>query len=66
MTAGKAGRVFERFYRGGNRDSGGFGLGLAIAKQAVEASGGSIALESAPGAGTTVTIRVPLARLVAE
>ncbi|MFZ5921549.1 MAG: sensor histidine kinase [Chloroflexota bacterium] len=50
--------VFERFYK--SRDSGGMGLGLAIAKNLVEAHGGTIAAESRPGQGTTVRIRLPI------
>ena len=51
--------AFERFYRGDTRgEIGGSGLGLAIAKRAVERAGGSIELESAPGKGTTVSIRL--------
>jgi two-component system phosphate regulon sensor histidine kinase PhoR len=57
-------RVFERFYRSGSRDDHGFGLGLPIARHAVEAVGGRIELTSVEGKGTTVTIRVPLARLI--
>ena len=56
--------VFERFYRADearNRDSGGAGLGLAIAKQLVEEHEGKIALESVPGEGSTFTVRLPLA-----
>lgn len=50
---------FDRFYRGGKRSGEGSGLGLAIAKRAVERIGGTIALESRVGAGTTVTISLP-------
>lgn len=51
--------AFERFYRGDQRgEITGSGLGLAIAKRAVERIGGSIAIESAPGRGTTVTITI--------
>lgn len=55
-------RVFERFFRA-DKSRGGpikhFGLGLAICKAIVEAHGGSIALSSRIGAGTTVIIRLP-------
>ncbi|MGA8574783.1 MAG: HAMP domain-containing sensor histidine kinase [Candidatus Cybelea sp.] len=51
--------AFERFYRGDQRgEIVGSGLGLAIAKRAVERSGGDIAIESAPGQGTAVTITI--------
>jgi signal transduction histidine kinase len=40
----------------------GAGLGLSIAKSLVELHGGSLGIESAVGAGTTVTIRLPSAR----
>jgi signal transduction histidine kinase/CheY-like chemotaxis protein/HPt (histidine-containing phosphotransfer) domain-containing protein/HAMP domain-containing protein len=42
------------------RSSEGTGLGLAICRQLVEAMGGTVALDSTPGAGTTVTVELPL------
>lgn len=52
--------IFERFYRGqASRTGRGAGLGLAIARELVEAQGGTIAVESAPGAGSTFTIVLP-------
>jgi len=54
--------AFDRFYRGRDvSDVDGSGLGLAIVKRAVVRSEGTIALESAPGAGTRFTIRLPRA-----
>ncbi len=51
--------AFERFYRGDQRgEITGSGLGLAIAKRAVERAGGGIAIDSAPGQGTAVTITI--------
>jgi len=52
--------IFERFDRG-DTDNGisGFGLGLPIAKALVEAQGGSIAIESEAGSGSTVTVMLP-------
>jgi signal transduction histidine kinase len=50
--------VFERFYKG--HDSGGMGLGLAIAKYLVEAHGGSIEAISPPGSGALMKVRMPI------
>ncbi|MGZ6346326.1 MAG: sensor histidine kinase [Anaerolineales bacterium] len=50
--------VFERFYK--SADSGGMGLGLAIARHLVEAHAGSISVESSPGQGTTMQIILPM------
>ena len=57
--------VFDRFYRGDRsraRDSGGAGLGLAIARQWVQAHGGSIQVESTPGQGATFTFTLPVSK----
>jgi two-component system phosphate regulon sensor histidine kinase PhoR len=49
-------RVFDRFYSGENGRREGFGLGLAIARDAVRALGGRIDIESTAGEGTTVRV----------
>jgi len=57
--------VFDRFYRADKsraRQTGGAGLGLAIAKQLVVAHGGSITVESAAGQGSTFTFTLPVAQ----
>jgi len=50
--------IFERFSR--STDSPGAGLGLAIAKSLVEAHGGAIRAESAPGQGTRIVFTLPI------
>lgn len=52
-------RVFDRFYRGGSRDAAGFGLGLAIVRDAMRAVGGTVSLHSEPGVGTTARVVFP-------
>jgi len=59
IAAPEQGRVFDRFYRADGAEEGGSGLGLAIVRAAVDAVGGEVDLESAPGRGTTVRIRLP-------
>ena len=51
-------RLFDRFWRG-QHEHAGVGLGLAIAKGVIDGHGGQLAVSSEPGAGTTVTIRLP-------
>ena len=63
MEKGNADRLFERFARedcSRNSESGGFGLGLAIAKAVTEAHKGTIRAESEDGASLTVTAELPL------
>ncbi len=62
IPAGETGAVFERFSRASNaRDLHilGTGFGLFLAKQLVALHGGSIALESVVGEGSTFTVRLP-------
>jgi two-component system phosphate regulon sensor histidine kinase PhoR len=57
-------RVFERFFRGDkshSQETRGTGLGLAIVKHLVEAQGGAVEAESAPGEGSTLRFTLPLA-----
>ncbi len=61
------GRVFDRFYRtdaSRARSTGGFGLGLSIARELIEAMGGTISVESEVGTGSRFTVRLPVAPAV--
>jgi two-component system phosphate regulon sensor histidine kinase PhoR len=56
--------IFERFYRAErsrSRDMGGTGLGLSIVKHIAQAHGGSVEVDTAPGAGSTFRLRLPVA-----
>jgi signal transduction histidine kinase len=64
IPAGDLPHVFERFYRGEKtraREEGGSGLGLSIVQGLAKAQGGDVAIRSIEGAGTTVTVWLPLA-----
>jgi two-component system OmpR family sensor kinase len=66
MTPEVAERAFERFSRADvsrSRHGGGAGLGLAIVHAIVVAHGGAVALDTAPGAGTTVRVELPRQRV---
>ncbi len=59
MTSEQAERAFDPFYT--NRPVGqGMGLGLTVARDIVQAHGGRITIASEPGAGTAVTIFLPV------
>ena len=62
-------RVFDRFYRldeARSRDSGGFGLGLPIAKWAVEAHGGTIDVKTSSPTGAIFCIKLPVATGISD
>ncbi len=58
-------RVWERFYRADNPltvEAGGLGVGLSITKSLIEAHGGRVWLDSAPGKGSTFSVLLPIRR----
>ncbi|PRY67203.1 signal transduction histidine kinase [Glaciihabitans tibetensis] len=62
MTPDEQSQAFDPFYRSASARVGaipGFGVGLSIVKEIVAAHGGDITVSSAPGEGTTMTVRVP-------
>jgi PAS domain S-box-containing protein len=64
MTAADRKRAVERFYRGDDGTTGGFGLGLAIVAAAAEAMDSSLEIDSTPRRGTTVRLKLRAARVL--
>ena len=66
IPGGELDRVFERFYRGSATTARGgikgYGLGLSIAKRIADIHDATVSIGSVVGIGTTVTVRMPLAR----
>ena len=58
-------RIWDRLYRADpSRSERGLGLGLSLVKAYVEAHGGTVVASSAPGSGSTFTVRLPAAPVV--
>jgi two-component system sensor histidine kinase KdpD len=60
LAPGEEERVFEKFYRGAGKPAGGLGLGLSIARQLIQAHGGTVFGENRPEGGARFSIRLPL------
>ncbi|HEX8145874.1 MAG TPA: response regulator [Pyrinomonadaceae bacterium] len=56
MTREQVGKIFEAFY---TTKAKGLGLGMPYAKKVIEEHGGEIGVESSPGRGTLITVRLP-------
>jgi PAS domain S-box-containing protein len=63
MTPEQVARMYDAFYRAGARpDVAGSGLGMAIFKEIADLHNAAVAVDSAPGRGTTVTLVLPAAQ----
>ena len=60
LAPGEEAKVFQKFYRGPRTRPGGLGLGLAIARQLVEAHSGEIVAHNRQGGGAIFSIRLPI------
>ena len=63
MDAERVGRALDPFFTTKEPGSG-MGLGLFLARSVIERLGGGLGIDSSPGEGTTVTVRLPLERLL--
>ena len=64
IPKGEQGKIFEKFYRAGDplvHNTKGSGLGLSLVRHIVQAHGGEVSVESAPGKGSKFTIALPIA-----
>ncbi|MDX6671422.1 MAG: two-component system, OmpR family, sensor histidine kinase KdpD [Solirubrobacteraceae bacterium] len=61
VSARERERLFEPFQRLDDRDTGGVGLGLTVARGFVEAMGGAMAADNTQGGGLTIRMRLPVA-----
>ena len=62
VAKGEQKKIFEKFYRGEDslvHETKGSGLGLSLVQHIMEAHGGSVEVESAPGKGSTFTLVLP-------
>lgn len=59
-------RVFEPFFRANEGTARGTGLGLSISREIVHLHGGTLTVESAPGKGSTFSVRLPLSTTIPE
>lgn len=62
MDADEVGKVFTPFFRGGDRQRGGHGVGLTIVKRFSDRFGWPVRIDSTPGVGTRVVVEFPGAR----
>ncbi len=62
ISMGEQSRIFDKFYRaqGTSKGTKGTGIGLAIVKGLMEAQGGRVSVKSAPGQGSTFTLKIPV------